>query len=475
LNRQWLRVAELALKGVGFFVIVILPYALWNQHTMLQEKEKGSDKARQETAMKLVRHQMDSEQRVTDLLHHMIELESNPEGRRQVIAVLRPTLRNPSLSSLALAQAVYTIALTDSDPKVRGEAWDVLFPNTKTPISEDLSLENPLLPRDFVESLRSRLSESPPLVDQIPYKTYVTILIGDQNNIDKQTIDEIKALNEEAKVNENLVKLIKKPSRNDADSKAVEETKNQMMALLSRPSAVGDTKSHQTDIASVRALKRTPERKTLDWQSVSRRPASVIADGSDQFPPSADIPLPQPARDNSQTQPRDERVLRALADKDVATMILALQSLSPEERSALKPHVEVYEVSTSETASESVENARRAIIKAGFIVPKAQTKRAKSPDNPTGVVLPESMPEVRYLKLADNSPIPTTASEILEILKSSGYDKAAIDKYPCKPSDNDRKFYGEGALQNHFEVWFQAATTEVSTPAPAPVNPSPLK
>ena len=160
-------------------------------------------------------------------------------------------------------------------------------------------------------------------------------------------------------------------------------------------------------------------------------------------------------------------------------MILALQSLSPEQRRQLPPHVEIYEDNGGGEISESVLELRKALVQAGFVVPKPQTSPLAAQGSPL------TLPEVRYLRLGLPAPPlpagaaapsrippvpPAEAAQLLSILVARGFTTARIDEYPPYASDDDRQFYGEESLDRHFEIWFPAPVSPAapSTPLPTP-------
>ena len=228
LTREWLGVAELSLKAVG--AILFLIFGQWFaqlQHEREVREQENAKKyqaqlkseeltrdaqARRELAATQERDRFATERRDLDtvyrlnseradqLLKQFAENREYPPGRKSAVAIAGGHLRDSSLKSLVLAQAIHTALLYDPDPEVRRVARDVLFPG---------AADSPVR-TDFAESVLAFLTGvNVAKAQQEPYRDYLRLIADHHTNeafrrratdtLKESVADQVKAL--AAKIN----------------------------------------------------------------------------------------------------------------------------------------------------------------------------------------------------------------------------------------------------------------------------------
>lgn len=168
LTKEWLGVAELSLKAVG--AILFLIFGQWfaqlqhereareqdnakkYQAQLKSEERTRDDQARRELAATQDRDRAAAErrdletvyrlnsERADQLLKQFAENRDYPAGRKSAVAIAGGHLRDSSLKSLVLAQAIHTALLFDPDRDVQRVAREVLFPGAaESPANTDFA------------------------------------------------------------------------------------------------------------------------------------------------------------------------------------------------------------------------------------------------------------------------------------------------------------------------------------------------
>lgn len=201
LTKEWLGVAELSLKAVG--AILFLIFGQWFaqlQHerevreqenarkyqAQLKSEELTRDaQARRELAAtqerdraEAARRELDTvyrlnSERADQLLKQLAENRDHAAGRKAAVAIAGGHLRDASLKSLVLAQAVHTVLLFDPDRDVQRVARDVLFPG---------AAESPA-DTDFAASVLAFLTgPNVGKAQEEPYRDYLRLIADHHTN-----------------------------------------------------------------------------------------------------------------------------------------------------------------------------------------------------------------------------------------------------------------------------------------------------
>ena len=422
LTRTWLNVVGGAYKGLGSLTVVVLAFFIWNQTVSRREKEQQESRRLQ-----------DSEGRVDDLLRRMAELKDNPGARRQRIAVTRYTLNSESLTSLALAQAVYTLAITDENDEVRSEARDVLFPGEPATDFEKAGI----LPRNFVSYLVSFLKKRQGLAAAIPYRNFLKTLERDSYTDTHVRNAIVEILSQAASQIAELEKVKGTTGINDGDSSML-KVRRQLTSL-----ATGERSSllHPSAAEIAVPSPTTAESVSPDESSVTK--SEKILDESARVPTEAARP-----------DYLDTTILKELSSVDIATYAAALGSLPKEVSELLPPHVEIFDFTAGGHPGPAALKAQSALRTKGFLAPSPESRSGKPSIPPTQI-------EIRYL---DQGATAYAQNVKLILMELNAGVTVKLDPQP--PSALDLKVYPD--LTKHLEVWFPPETS----PSPAPAGPA---